>query len=187
MFNHKHDHGHGHGCGGPSGRDRGGSFGGRFGGGGFGGRGPRMFDPGALRLVVLGLIGEEPRHGYDVIKALEAKFQGAYSPSPGAVYPMLQMLEEADLVTSSANGNKRLYTITDDGKAYLAENQAELDRINAQVDRASERFSGVALGDEARGLMRDLFSRVRDGSLTNEQATNALEILRKAREEIGGL
>ena len=61
---------------------------------------PRMFDPGALRLVVLGLIAEEPRHGYDIIKALEAKFQGAYSPSPGAIYPMLQMLEEADLVVS---------------------------------------------------------------------------------------
>ena len=61
-----------------------------------------MFDPGALRLVVLGLIAEEPRSGYDIIKALEAKFQGAYSPSPGAIYPMLQMLEEADLVTSQA-------------------------------------------------------------------------------------
>src|SRR5690606_14355271 len=71
-----------HGHGGPFGRNRGGPFGGR--------RGPRMFDSGALRLVVLGLIAEEPRHGYDIIKALEAKFQGAYSPSPGAIYPMLQ-------------------------------------------------------------------------------------------------
>ena len=88
-----------HGGGGPFGRHRGGPF---------GGRGPRMFDPGALRLVVLGLIAEEPRHGYDIIKALEAKFQGAYSPSPGAIYPMLQMLEEADLVSSQVDGNKRL-------------------------------------------------------------------------------
>ena len=75
---------------------RGGPFG-RHRGGPFGGRGNRMFDPGALRLVVLGLIAEEPRHGYDIIKALEANFQGAYSPSPGAIYPMLQMMEEADL------------------------------------------------------------------------------------------
>ena len=106
-------------------RGRGGPFG-RHRGGPFGGRGPRMFDPGALRLVVLGLIAEEPRHGYDIIKALEAKFQGAYSPSPGAIYPMLQMLEEADLVVSETNGNKRLYSITEQGNAYLAEHADEL-------------------------------------------------------------
>lgn len=200
MFKHKH--GRGHGCGGwsMSGRDgdgprgpfgRGGPFGrhrgGGFGGGPFGGRGPRMFDPGALRLVVLGLIAEEPRHGYDVIKALEAKFQGTYSPSPGAIYPMLQMLEEADLVVSQAEGNKRLFSITDAGKAFLAENQAELDRINAQIDKASDRYSGVALGDEARGLVRDLFRRFRDGSMTPEQAKKAAEILSKARKDLDGL
>ena len=104
------------------GRGRGGPFG-RHRDGPFGGRGPRMFDPGALRLVVLGLIAEEPRHGYDVIKALEARFQGAYSPSAGAIYPMLQMMEEADLVTSTTTGNKRLYTITDQGLAYLEESR----------------------------------------------------------------
>jgi DNA-binding PadR family transcriptional regulator len=194
MFKHKWGHGCGgwsmtgrhdggggpgrFGRGGPFGRHRGGPFGG-------GGRGPRMFDSGALRLVVLGLIAEEPRHGYDVIKALEAKFQGAYSPSPGAIYPMLQMLEEADLVSSSADGNKRLYTITDQGRAYLEEHQAELDRVNAQVDQASNRFSGVAIGDEARGLMRDLFMRLREGSLTPDQAKKALDILRQARNDIG--
>src|SRR6187399_2918600 len=95
---------------------RGGGFGGE---GPFSGRGRRMFDAGALRLVVLGLIAEEPRHGYDIIKALESKFQGAYSPSPGAIYPMLQMLEEADLVTSQPDGNKRLFSITEQGRAYL--------------------------------------------------------------------
>jgi DNA-binding PadR family transcriptional regulator len=170
---------------GPFGRHRGGPFGGRFGGGPMGGRGPRMFDPGALRLVVLGLIAEEPRHGYDVIKALESKFQGAYSPSPGAIYPMLQMLEEADLVSSQTEGNKRLFAITAQGRAFLAENQAELDRINAQIDKASDRFSGVALGDEARGLMRDLFGRVREGSLSPEQARKAMDILRQARKDLG--
>src|SRR5690606_16330355 len=115
----RHMKGRGHGFGGPFGRHRGGPF---------GGRGRRMFDAGALRLVVLGLIAEEPRHGYDIIKALEARFQGAYSPSPGAIYPMLQMLEEADLVASEADGNKRLYRITDQGRAWLDENRADLDR-----------------------------------------------------------
>lgn len=197
MFKHKH--GHGHGCGGwsmsrgegPGGRP--GRFGGRgpFGGsrpgGPFSGRGPRMFDSGALRLVVLGLIAEEPRHGYDVIKALEAKFQGAYSPSPGAIYPMLQMLEESDLVVSEANGNKRLFSITEQGKAFIEENRAELDRINAQIDQASDRFGGVALGDELRALKHDLYGKLREGSLSPEQAKKALDILKKARKDLDEL
>jgi DNA-binding PadR family transcriptional regulator len=198
MFGHRHGgcggwamagrmgrgkHGHGPfsggpfgGGGGPFGRDRGGPL---------RGRGPRMFDSGSLRLVVLGLIAEEPRHGYDIIKALEAKFQGAYSPSPGAIYPMLQMMEEADLVTSSADGNKRLYSITEQGKAYLAEQQAELDRLNEQIDEASAGASDVALGEEVRALKWQVYSRLREGSLSAEQARKAVEILRKARKDLG--
>ena len=166
------------GPGGPFGRHRGGPF---------GGRGGRMFDPGALRLVVLGLIAEEPRHGYDIIKALEAKFEGAYSPSPGAIYPMLQMLEEADLVSSEAHGNKKLYSITEEGRAYLAENQAELDRINAQIAESSEEVSGAALGQEVKALGFAVFSRLRSGSLTAEQAAKARDILKRARRELEDL
>lgn len=165
---------------------RGGSFG-RHRGGPFGGRGPRMFDPGALRLVVLGLIAEEPRHGYDIIKALEAKFQGAYSPSPGAIYPMLQMLEEADLVVSEANGNKRRYSITDQGKAYLEENAAELARINAQIDEVSADSGEISLGDEVKDIARAVFMRLRRGQYTPEQARKARDILRKARRDLEDL
>ncbi|WP_421925791.1 PadR family transcriptional regulator [Neoaquamicrobium sediminum] len=194
MFNHRHRGGHGHMCmaggpgrggggrhghGGPFGRNRGGPFGGR--------RGPRMFDSGALRLVVLGLIAEEPRHGYDIIKALEAKFQGAYSPSPGAIYPMLQMMEEADLVTSMTTGNKRLFSITEQGRAFLADNARELEKINAQMEQASTETSGVALGDEVRALRWAVYSRLRSGSLSAEQAAEAREILKRARREIEDL
>ncbi len=170
--------GHGRGRGGPFGRHRGGPF---------GGRGPRMFDPGALRLVVLGLIAEEPRHGYDIIKALEAKFQGAYSPSPGAIYPMLQMLEEADLVVSEANGNKRRYSITEQGSAYLVEQADELAKINAQIDEASVRTSGVSLRDEVKALTFALFTRLRSGTLSGPQAEKAREILKKARRDLEDL
>ena len=173
--------------GGPGrGRGRGGPFG-RHRGGPFGGRGPRMFDPGALRLVVLGLIAEDPRHCYDIIKALEAKFQGAYSPSPGAIYPMLQMMEEADLVASTTNGNKRLYSITEQGRAYLAEQAAELAKINAQIDESSTQTSGASLGDEVKALTFALFSRLRGGSLTAAQAEKAREILKKARRDLEDL
>lgn len=167
-------------------RGRGGPFG-RHRGGPFGSRGPRMFDSGALRLVVLGLIADEARHGYDIIKALEARFQGAYSPSPGAIYPLLQMLEEADLVTSVTEGNKRLYTITETGQAYLTENRGELDTINAQLDEASGEIRQSAIGEEIRALRSTLFGRLRSGSLTAEQAEMVKRILRTARESLDKL
>jgi DNA-binding PadR family transcriptional regulator len=198
MAMHGHHEHWGHGCGGrwAAGRffGRGGGFGGYgrgpFGrgfGGPFGGRGSRMFDAGALRLVVLGLIAEEPRHGYDIIKALEARFHGAYSPSPGAIYPMLQMMEEADLVASQTSGNKRLYTITEAGRAYLKENQADLDRINEQLEEVSGDMQGAAVGDAFRKLRRSLHHRLRSGELSAEQARKVAEILKRAGEEIEGL
>jgi DNA-binding PadR family transcriptional regulator len=196
-FHKSHDH-----CGGwsMSEGERGGRFGGRRGPGGmgggpfgrhrggpFGGRGPRMFDPGALRLVVLGQIAEEPRHGNDNIKALEAKFQGAYSPSPGAIYPMLQMLEETDLVASEANGNKRRYSITEQGKAYLAEHGEELTRINAQIDEVSAEEGETSLGEEVRAVVKAMFMRMRRGEFTPEQARKARDILRKVRRDLEDL
>ena len=167
-------------------RGRGGPFG-RHHGGPFGGRGRRMFDAGALRLVVLGLIADQPRHGYDIIKALEDRFSGAYSPSPGAIYPLLQMLEEADLVVSATAGSKRLYTITDPGRAYLEENRAELDKINAQLDQASGDIRQSALGEELHALRSALFARMRGGDLTPEQADKLRGILQRVRQEIEGL
>lgn len=195
---HGHDQRHGRGCagwqmggaegrgpfgrgsggrGGPFGRDHGGPF----------GKGPRRFDPGALRLVVLGLIAEEPRHGYDIIKALEAMFEGTYSPSPGAIYPMLQMLEEADLVVSEANGNKRLFRITEAGSAYLAETAAELDRITAQIRHVSGRMGGAAIGEEIREMGAMLRTKLRGGDWSREQVEKVREILKTARREIEDL
>lgn len=203
MFTRHFNHGCGGGWsmagdaeGGGGGRGRhggGGGFGGGSGpfgrhrGGPFGGRGRRLFDPGALRLVVLGLIAEEPRHGYDIIKALEAKFQGAYTPSPGAIYPMLQMLEEADLVVSEANGNKRRYSITEQGRAYLAEQAGELDKINAQIAESSAETSSASLADEVKALTFALFSRLRSGALSGPQAEKAREILKRARRDLEDL
>ncbi len=83
----------------------------------------RMLASGDLRLVALYYIDQSPRHGYDLIKAVEAQSNGFYAPSPGIVYPALTFLEEAGYVTSSADGNKKLYTITDEGKAHLEENR----------------------------------------------------------------
>lgn len=100
---------------------------------------------------------------------------------------MLQMLEEADLVSSATQGNKRLYSITEEGRAFLAEHADELDRINAQIDEASQEVSGVALGEEVRALARAIHLRMRRGELSSAQAEKARAILEKTRREIEGL
>jgi len=150
MHGHHHHHGRWAGRGEQwgAGRHRGGRFG--FGGKGSkwdsGGRDPedwmrakRMMAQGDLRLIALAFIAEAPRHGYEIIKLLEEKTADWYSPSPGIVYPTLTYLEEAGHVTASTEGSKKLYTITDEGRAYLDANRdvvdAVLDRLTALGER----------------------------------------------------
>ena len=113
-------------------------------------RAGRMLAHGDLRLIALALIAEQPRHGYDIIKQLEERTSGWYSPSPGIVYPTLTYLEEAGYLSSQAEGAKKLYTITDEGRAYLEENREVVDavmnrlaHIGKKARRMRERF-----GDE---------------------------------------
>ena len=105
----------------------------------------RMLASGDLRLVALYFIEQQPRHGYDLIKAVEERSNGVYSPSPGIVYPALTYLEEAGYVTSAADGNKKLYTITDEGRTHLNENREAvastldfLGRTGEQMNRFRE-------------------------------------------------
>jgi len=149
----------GHGRGGGEGRTgrHGGGFGrGGFGGGGRGGRG-RFFGPGDLRLVLLALIEEKPRHGYELIKDLEAKFGGAYAPSPGSVYPTLTLLEELGHVRSTASeGTKRLVEITDEGRRYVADNQAALDSAMSRMAMAARAASGEMPPEDVHHAMHTL-------------------------------
>lgn len=101
----------------------------------------RMLASGDLRLVALWFIEQQPRHGYDLIKAIEDKSAGFYSPSPGIVYPALTFLEEAGYVTSSAEGNKKLYTITEEGKAHLADNREAIEATLDFLGKAGERMN----------------------------------------------
>jgi len=100
----------------------------------------RMLASGDLRLVALFLIEQQPRHGYDLIKAVEEKSAGFYSPSPGIVYPALTFLEEAGYVTSNAEGNKKLYTITEEGRAHLADNREAIEATLDFLGKAGERM-----------------------------------------------
>jgi DNA-binding PadR family transcriptional regulator len=102
----------------------------------------RMFDQGDLKFVVLALIAEQPRHGYEIIKEIESRVGGAYAPSPGVIYPLLTMLEEMGLVELNASeGAKKMFAITDQGKAELETNKANVDALFARIEAARESFS----------------------------------------------
>ncbi|MYM24140.1 PadR family transcriptional regulator [Duganella sp. FT135W] len=162
-----HGHGHGHG-------PRGG-----------GGRGPKMFDAGAMRYVVLQLIAEKPRHGYEIIKELEQRSGGGYSPSPGAIYPLLSLLVDMGHVLASADGNKKLHTITPEGEAFLAENRQFVDAILARMAEGDEHREGL------RSAMHDLkhaaIEQARASNHNPEKIEQIRAILRKAVEDINAL
>lgn len=96
-------------------------------------RGRRPFDYGALRLIVLDMIAEAPRHGYELIKAIEERTGGGYSPSPGVIYPTLSWLEDMGYAAAEAEGGRRRFSITPDGRAFLATNHAALADIAARM------------------------------------------------------
>ncbi|UDL88917.1 PadR family transcriptional regulator [Mesorhizobium sp. PAMC28654] len=204
-----------------------GKFGGRGGGGGgpFGGRGGgrggpgdmfragRMLADGDLKLITLSLLAEAPRHGYDIIKALEERTSGIYSPSPGVVYPTLTFLEEAGYAASAAEGNKKVFSITEAGQAHLADNREMIDgvlehleRFGRKMAKARDWFGGNDDGEEDgrrggrgrhdRSEARDEFRAVRHrlraalGDIVDapaEKQAEAISILEAAAEALEAL
>jgi DNA-binding PadR family transcriptional regulator len=185
MFGHRH--GDRHSRGGMFGRD-GGRFGGHHHGGGRGRRLGRFFDHGDLRYVLLGLIAEQPRHGYELIKAIEEKFGGMYSPSPGVIYPTLTLLEELGYIRpESAEGPRKQFVITPEGTAFLAANQALVDQIFARMAEASHVYAGGP-APEIRRAMHNLEAaltiRLGRGPLTAEEVRAVTAVLDRAAGEI---
>lgn len=107
-----------------------------------GGRGPRVFAPGDLKLLLPALIAEQPCHGYDLIRRIEGLFDGAYSPSPGVIYPTLTFLEESELISGDADGGKKRYTITDAGRLFLGEQAVALDGVRMRIDVSKRSLRG---------------------------------------------
>ncbi|KAF0182026.1 MAG: PadR family transcriptional regulator [Alphaproteobacteria bacterium] len=112
-----------------------GGFGGRHGGGRHRGPGGRYFEHGALKIIALALIAEKPRNGYEIIKAVGEKTSGAYEPSPGVVYPTLNLLEESGQIRATEVDGKKVFEITDEGRVALDANRKILETFE-------ERFSG---------------------------------------------
>ncbi|MDD0997468.1 PadR family transcriptional regulator [Pseudomonas sp. TNT2022 ID1044] len=107
-----------------------------------GGRGPRVFAPGDLKLLLLALIAEQPCHGYDLIRQIEGMFDGAYSPSPGVIYPTLTFLEESEMILGDAEGGKKRYSVTDAGRQSLAEQAVALEGVRVRIDVSKRSLRG---------------------------------------------
>src|ERR1700739_4724755 len=117
-------------------------------GGGLG----RFFAHGDLRLVILHLIAEKPRHGYEIIKEIEEQVAGAYSPSPGVIYPTLTLLEELGYVTvSTGDGAKKLHEITEEGRAFLDANRPAVDALLASMAETSRAHGGGSAPADSAG------------------------------------
>ncbi len=156
MFRHRHEGGQGRGCGPRGGSFRRGPFelGWSAGREERGGGRRRVFDSGELRLVLLKLIADQPRHGYDLIREIEALSGGAYAPSPGVIYPTITLLADMGLIEESkGDGARKLFAITGDGRAHLAERSAEVAQLLALLAELATRREKTEGGPVRRAMM----------------------------------
>jgi DNA-binding PadR family transcriptional regulator len=132
---------------------------------------------GHLKMIILEIIKERPRHGYDVIKAIEETFHGLYSPSAGSVYPILQELEDQDFVTSSEKSGKKIYAISKDGGQELKANK---DTLSEMRDRLRQRFGDMGRYGELMREMGDMtqfvFGRLRESGTSDTDTLRRLRI-----------
>ncbi|MFJ3092652.1 PadR family transcriptional regulator [Streptomyces hydrogenans] len=146
-----------------------------------------VFAHGRLRLYLLKLLDEAPRHGYEVIRLLEERFQGLYAPSAGTVYPRLAKLEAEGLVTHTSEGGRKVYSITDAGRAELAGRDAELDALEREIrDSVSELAAEIR--EDVRGAAGRVRSEMRAAASRSRAAeggsfAEVKEELRKAKRE----
>jgi DNA-binding PadR family transcriptional regulator len=165
---------------------------------GFFGRGPwrghgfdprrgRVFGKGDLKYVILDLLKDEPAHGYEVMRALEGRFRGFYSPSPGSVYPTLQMLEDLGYVVSTQRDGKKVYEITNEGRRFLEENKRSVEDIWSRVGGGWDPEVGAELHEikhDLMGLGRIFGREMHEGRLDREKLRRIREIISGAAREI---
>ncbi len=145
-------------------------------------RGPRGGRPrGDVRSAILLLLAEQPRHGYDLMRAIEERSGGMWSPSPGSIYPTLQALEDEGLITFEAVEGRKTASVTDSGRTWLSEHTAETGAVFAQEAGADQ---ALAIRREVHQLREAVMVATRRGGDTADKATH---ILANARREIYGL
>jgi len=179
-------------------RHSGRGFGHGFGGRGFGGRfrdddegrgrRRRMFDSGELRLVLLRLIADEPRHGYDLIRQIEELTGGAYAPSPGVIYPTLTLLGDMGLIEATdSDGAKKLFAITAAGQAELDTNKDAIDALIARLTEVGEerqRTDSASVRRAMGNLKAVLMNRLGDRDLDEATLHEVVALIDEAAQKI---
>ena len=166
-----------------------------FFGGGPKRRGPfgggRMFEQGDLKLVILRLLDEKPRHGYEIIKELEERSGGRYTPSAGAVYPTLTLLEDLGYaVATPEDGGKKVYAITDTGRAHLAENRSAVDDLFQRVSEIGDAVFGDGVRparDAMIALTKEFGAAMMNGRRSADEIARITEVLQRAANELRGV
>lgn len=170
---------------------------GGFGGGrrgrfdrGFGGR-ERLFDAGDLKLVIVKLLSEEPSYGYQLMKRMEERLSGGYTPSAGVIYPTLTLLEEEGLASvSTSEDNKKVYTVTPAGLEYLKANKERIDELFARLDEAGKGFERGRSPEIMRAFMElrgAVITRLSRQNVTPEQVHKIAEAIDAATKAIDSL
>lgn len=163
-------------------------LGGGPGGGGRHGRGRRMFESGELRLVLLKLIADQPRHGYDLIRAIEELTHGTYAPSPGVIYPTLTMLQDMGLIEESGTeGNRKAFQATAEGRAHLADKAEEVDVLMSRLSGIGDdqrRAGGAPIKRAVGNLLSALWHRVTREDADENTLHQIAAILDEAAQKI---
>ena len=148
-------------------------------------RGERVLGHGGMRLVLLRLIAEKPRHGYELIKAIEEQVRGAYSPSPGVVYPTLTLLEEMGWVSVSAtDGARKLHTITDAGREFLYSQRDEADAHWARLQAKAQAQRPPQIQRAIENFKLAVHLRLQGEALSDAQAHAFAAVLDTAAQQI---
>lgn len=148
-------------------------------------RGRRLFERGDLKYVILDLLTEQPRHGYDIIRVLEDRFEGLYSPSPGSVYPTLDMLADMGWVQAHERDGKRIFAITPEGRGFLAEHGTVLEDVRQRVGAWPSTSTREELGEVGQELrrLRQALGKGR-ARMDVERLRRVREIIARARREV---
>ncbi|QIQ86792.1 PadR family transcriptional regulator [Erythrobacter sp.] len=148
----------------------------------------RMFGSGELRLALLALVAEQPRHGYELIKAIEDMTGGTYAPSPGAVYPTLQLLaDEGKIAEAEAEGAKKPFEATEEGRAELEERRDEVEALMGRLDEQGDRAQKARSPDLMRALgnlASVLRNKARSGGLDKAAMEEIVDIIDEVAKRI---
>lgn len=150
-------------------------------------RGGRMFGKGDLKYVILDLLSEKPSHGYEVIQTLEEKSRGLYSPSPGSVYPTLQLLEDLGYVSVAQQDGKKVYSVTGEGQKFLQENRQSVDDIWSRAGGGWDPEMAAEMHEirhEVMGLGKRFGREMHAGRLDSDKLRRVREVISSAVRQI---